>query len=131
MSQVTENKELKLETLKKRSDFLRVAGVRKKWITPAMIIQTSPKPDEVTKDIRVGFTASKKVGNAVVRNRAKRRMREAARRVMIKNACPSHDYVLIARREIEDRPFKDLIRDLKWSLKRLHEGLEDKGSNRH
>ncbi|MBL4603114.1 MAG: ribonuclease P protein component [Emcibacteraceae bacterium] len=131
MSQVTENKELKLETLRKRSDFLRVAAVRKKWITPGMIIQVSPMPDDVKSDIRVGYTASKKVGNAVIRNRAKRRMREVTRQIMAKNACDNHDYVIIARREINDIPFKELIRDLKWSLKRLHDGLEKKRNSIH
>ena len=115
MAEVIENKELKLRTLKKRSDFLRVAEARKKWISPTMIIQTCKKPTECEGDVRVGFTASKKVGNAVIRNKAKRRLREAVKQVLSKAAIKNHDYVIIARREITDHSFKDLIRDLKWS----------------
>ena len=121
MSEGIENKELKLSTLKKRSDFLRVAAARQKWISPTVIIQTSKKPTPEGGDIRVGYTASKKVGNAVFRNKAKRRLREAVKQVLISGAKKDHDYVLIARREISERSFKELIRDLKWSLKRLHD----------
>lgn len=126
MSQVIEDKEQRIETLKKRSDFLRVADMRKKWVTPAMIIQVLPNKNDETQEIRVGFTASKKVGNAVQRNFAKRRMREVAKQVLSKKAREDHDYVLIARREIAEYPFNELIRDLKWALKRLHEGLDAK-----
>ena len=126
MSQAIEIKELKLDMLKKRRDFLRVAEGRKKWITPAMIVQLGSMPANERGDLRVGYTASKKVGNAVKRSRAKRRMREVVRQVFGNCAHAGHDYVLIARREIIDYPFKELIRDLKWALKRLHEERTDK-----
>lgn len=126
MSQVIEDKEQNFETLKKRSDFLRVANMRKKWVTPAIIVQVLSNNGVEQDQIRVGYTASKKVGNAVQRNYAKRRMREVAKQVLTKKARNDHDYVLIARREIDDYPFKELIRDLKWALKRLHEGLDAK-----
>lgn len=117
MGQAVENKDLKLETLKKRSDFLRVAAAGKKWISPPMIIQMSSGENE---EIRVGYTASKKVGNAPIRNRAKRRLREVVRRVMTGSGKCGYDYVIIARRTIDEYPFEALIRDMKWSLKRLH-----------
>ena len=120
MSEVVENKALKLETLKKRSDFLRVASTRKKWITPAMVIQISEAINDDDSKIEVGFTASKKVGNAVARSRAKRRMREVAKKVLIGCGSEKHAYVLIARQEILVCSFYQLIRDLKWALKRLH-----------
>ncbi len=97
---------------------MRVAKSQKKWITPALIIQTCPKEE---KNIRVGYTASKKVGNAVLRNKAKRRMRELVKQVFTKSGRIGYDYVLIARPGITQASFKDLIRDLKWSLKRLHD----------
>ena len=120
MSEVVENKALKLETLKKRSDFLRVASTRKKWITPAMVIQISDLINDDDSKIEVGFTASKKVGNAVARSRAKRRMREVAKKVLTGCGSEKHAYVLIARQEILVYSFDQLIRDLKWALKRLH-----------
>ena len=91
-----------------------------------MIVQFGSMPEDETSELRVGYTASKKVGNAVIRNRAKRRMREVTRQVLGKFAHAGHDYVIIARREITDYPFKELIRDLKWALKRLHEDTTKK-----
>lgn len=69
--------------------------------------------------MRVGFTASKKVGNAVRRNRAKRRLRALADDVLRQRGQSGHDYVLIARRDTVDRDFNDLRDDLHFSLKRL------------
>ena len=126
MSQVIEEKEQKFDTLKNRSDFLRVAGMRQKWVTPAMIIQVLSNRNNDSEEVRVGYTASKKVGNAVQRNFAKRRMREVAKKVFPNKAKEGHYYVLIARREISEYSFNELIRDLKWALKRLHEGLDAK-----
>ncbi len=128
MTQVIENKGLKIETLKKRSDFLRIAGAGQKWVTPAMIVQTCENSAVDGDVIRVGFTASKKVGNAVKRNHAKRRLREAAKQVMKISADKNHDYVLIARHQIAEIKFKELIRDLKWALKRLHKAAGKSGS---
>ena len=72
--------------------------------------------------IRVGFTASRKVGNAVARNRARRRLREAARRVLPVVAAPGRDYVLIGRRTTLERPFPLLLADLETALCRLGAG---------
>jgi ribonuclease P protein component len=69
--------------------------------------------------MRVGFTASRKVGNAVVRNRAKRRLRAAAAQVLPEQGRPGSDYVLIARAGTTDRPFSELIADLERALRRL------------
>lgn len=73
----------------------------------------------VAGNIGVGFTASKKVGKAVVRNRARRRLKEAARLVLPVCAQPGHDYVLVARKETPARDFADLIADLRSALDRL------------
>jgi len=110
-----------LERLRRRTDFLRVAAGRRKWVTPSLILQTLPReaPDPVSEILGVGFTATRKVGNAVVRNRARRRLRAAAAAVMGHNAAPGFDYVLIARAETSKRPYGMLIGDLETALRRL------------
>jgi ribonuclease P protein component len=125
MSQAIENKDINISTLKKRSDFLRVAGLRKKWISKAMVVQVAAKPDDLKDGIRVGYTASKKVGNAILRNKAKRRLREVVKEVMATDAKLNYDYVIIARKEITEHPFNELIRDLKWCLRKLHDNKSE------
>ena len=110
--------------LKRRAEFLRVAATRRKWAAPGLILQVAPaEPQEeissAAPSIRVGFTCSKKVGNAVARNRAKRRLRAAAREVMAVEGTPSHDYVLIGRQETLRRPYSLLLQDLRTALKRV------------
>ena len=109
--------------LKRRAEFLRVAASRRKWAAPGLILQAAPaepQADEASAHaIRVGFTCSKKVGNAVARNRAKRRLRAAAREVIGLEAAPSHDYVLIGRTETLRRPYALLLQDLRTALKRV------------
>ena len=109
--------------LKRRAEFLRVAATRRKWAAPGLILQAAPAvPQEDTSaapSIRVGFTCSKKVGNAVARNRAKRRLRAAAREIMAVEGTPSHDYVLIGRQETLRRPYSLLLQDLRTALKRV------------
>jgi ribonuclease P protein component len=69
--------------------------------------------------MRVGFTASKKVGNAVARNRAKRRLRALAQEILAAHGAPGHDFVLIARGETLVRDYANLKQDLTAGLKRL------------
>jgi ribonuclease P protein component len=73
--------------------------------------------------VRVGFTASRKVGNAVVRNRAKRRLRAVAARVLSDMGRPGTDYVLIARAATAERPFAALLDDLEAALRRVAPGV--------
>jgi len=110
-----------LERLKRRADFLRVAGGRRKWVTPGLILQTLARAPAggVSEGIRIGFTATRKIGNAVVRNRARRRLRAAAASVMAGHAVAGFDYVLIARAETPKRPYAALIDDLEIALRRL------------
>ena len=117
--------------LKRRPDFLRVAGGRQKWVAPGLILQAlrqhdaDPATDDDTRPARVGFTASAKVGNAVTRNRARRRLRAAAAAVLPRHARPAHDYVLIARAGTLTRRFSDLLADIETGLKRLGLYRED------
>jgi ribonuclease P protein component len=114
----------RLGRLMQRKDFLRVAGGRRKWVAPGLILQALAAPETAeagahAEGRRVGFTASKKVGNAVARNRAKRRLRAAVQQVMTEHAASAHDYVVIARNETPDRPYTSLVAELELALKRL------------
>jgi ribonuclease P protein component len=108
---------LHIERLKKRPDFLACAQ-GPSCAKGAIVIQARPRADE-NPLIRAGFTATRKIGNAVVRNRAKRRMREAARLVLPEMAHPGFDYVFIARGGMTTRPWDRLLDDVKSALLRL------------
>jgi len=112
---------LRLETLKNRRDFLAAARAGKA-VTAGMIVQRRRRrTDEAGEaDIRVGYTASKKVGNAVLRNRAKRRMRAVMRDVLGETELSGVDIVLIARSGATvDRPYDALRGDLEYALRKL------------
>lgn len=111
----------RLERLKRRADFLRVAGTGRKAVAPSLVLQVAPQPEDCRSGtgIRVGFTASRRVGGAVVRNRAKRRLRAAAANVLPYEGRPQIDYVLIARAGTADRPFPALVADLRSALRRV------------
>ena len=113
-----------LQRLKTRRQFLHVAGAGRKWVAPGLILQVCPhEEDDASADeaegLRVGFTVSRKVGGAVVRNRARRRLRQAAERVMPDHAATGRDYVLIGRGTTVERRFEDLVADLETALARL------------
>jgi len=118
-----------LDRLKKRSEFLAVAGTNRRYTTPGLVLQAR----QTTSDehvgigelraqrsaVRVGFTATKKVGNAVVRNRARRRLRAAVAEVMDGFTARPADLVLVARQGTITRPYGDLKNDLRLALKKL------------
>jgi ribonuclease P protein component len=108
----------RLIRLKTRAEFLRVAAMRARAVRPGLILQAAPRPAAI-EGIRVGFTASRRVGNAVARNRAKRRLRAAATAILPQHGRPGVDYVLIARGETETRIYLDLLADLDGALRQL------------
>jgi ribonuclease P protein component len=97
-----------LRRLVARSQFLAVAATRRKCARAGVVLQIRTRNDG-DPAIGVGFTATKKVGNAVVRNRARRRLREAARAVLPRLGVAGSDYVAIARAETGETPFLELI----------------------
>ncbi len=106
------------ERLRKRADFLDVAaGARSP--AAAFVLQSRERAD--TGPPRVGFTVSKKVGNAVERNRVRRRLREIVRLSDAARLRPGNDYVLIGRRAALDQPFARLIEDFCRALERIHQ----------
>lgn len=129
MSDVLTETPLKFERLRKRADFL-LAAKAPALSRGAVFIQMRKRPDE-DPVVRVGFTATKKIGGAVERNRAKRRLREAARLVLPLHARPSHDYVFIARGGTGSREWGRLLDDVKTALISLaaeHDGVRSKVS---
>jgi ribonuclease P protein component len=123
MARDTEHAEITLRgrlwnTLPKRSDFLRISAAGIRRVTPGFILQTAPKGDTAT-PVRVGFTASRKVGNAVARNRVKRRLRALADKVIPEAADPARDYVFIGRGETLKIDFATMERDLRKALAKL------------
>jgi ribonuclease P protein component len=110
-----------MERLKRRTDFrAAAAGVRAH--AGAFVVQARARGDGTA--VRVGFTVSKQVGNAVERNRVRRRLREVVRLApgteRCAALCAGHDYVLIGRRAALQLPFGDMVRELDTALRRIH-----------
>ena len=111
-----------LARLKRRRDFLRVAAKGRKAARDGLVLQGAATPTDAAGPARVGFTVSRKVGNAVARNRARRRLRAVAELILRRHATPGHDYVLIGRKATLDRGFDALCRDCEQALQRLRQG---------
>ncbi|EYD73430.1 Ribonuclease P protein component [Limimaricola hongkongensis DSM 17492] len=108
-----------MDKMRKRPDFLRAARALRQGTT-GFHLQGNPR-DDGSDAVRVGFTCSKKVGNAVARNRAKRRLREVARKVLPERGRAGWDYVLIGRAEVTaTHDIEQMARDLEWALGRVH-----------
>lgn len=106
-----------LERLTKRSEFLAVSKTGEKWVTPAFIIQVYHRALEGPS--RYGITASRKVGGAVERNRAKRRLRSLIRGILPLLECSGTDYVFIARQEVLKRNFALMGQELNQAIIKL------------
>ncbi len=105
-----------MDRLRQRADFLAVAnGARVS--SAAFALQTRRRDDQGP--IRVGFTVTKKNGNAPQRNRIRRRLREVVKRLDVMSLRPHHDYVLVGRREALTRDFAVMLDDLRSALRRL------------
>jgi ribonuclease P protein component len=107
----------RLGRLPNRRDFLRVQAGRR-CAMPGFVLQAAPT-DRPQPLVRVGFTVSRKVGNAVARNRVRRRLREIAGMVIPGEARPDLDYVLVGRQAALARDFGVLRQELLEALKRL------------
>jgi ribonuclease P protein component len=111
-----------VERLKRRSDFLAAAKALH-CARGAVVVQARARKDG-DDALRLGFTATRRIGGAVVRNRAKRRLREAARLLAPLHAMDGCDYVFIARAGTASRPWDRLLDDMKTALIRLGGDLE-------
>jgi len=105
-----------MDRLRQRADFLAVAnGARANGA--AFVLQARARDDDGP--IRVGFTVTKKNGNAPQRNRIRRRLRELVKRLDVISMRPHHDYVLVGRRAALDRDFATMLDDLRSAFRRL------------
>lgn len=107
------------DMIRKRADFLR-ANRGKRYVTPGFILLAHPRGDG-TGGVRLGITVTKKIGNAVTRNRMKRRFRALAAQALHENAAAGIDYILIGRQGGIDRDFASMLGDLQRGLKKLSE----------
>lgn len=113
----------KIIILKKRKDFLRAAkGVR--IVVSTAILQAARSLSEKEVPFKIGFTASKKIGKAHIRNRAKRRLRAVVREVFPELALPNVEYVLISRFNTAYCPYQTLKSNIKWALKKTNKILQ-------
>ena len=103
--------------LTRRAEFLHVAGKGRRAPSPGVVLQAFTRDDRGP--ARLGFTVTKKVGNAVIRNRTRRRLREAARIVLAADAVRGVDLVLIGRSETRTRRFTLLVDDLRRVMTKL------------
>lgn len=112
---------VKILTFKKRKDFLRVAASH--FIaTRNVVLQAAPSLSE-TNDFWVGYTATKKIGNAVCRNKSKRRLRAVVRDVFLEYALFHTDYVFVARNTTAYCNFAELKRDIIYALKKINKNF--------
>jgi ribonuclease P protein component len=119
-----------VERIKRRTDFLRAQKGRRQF-AQSLTLELCPSPPGAAPDhCRVGFTATRRIGPAVKRNRAKRRLRAAASAVLPLLARKGHDYVLIAKTATLSRPYPALLADLSNALTAGHAALDAKPIDR-
>jgi ribonuclease P protein component len=137
--------------LKTRPQFLKVAAARRKWVTPGLVLQAARRPhgedraapvarpasgedsaagEEAETEVRVGFTVTRKVGNAVVRNRVKRRLRAAAAEIFPRSGRAGTDYVVVGRAATVSRPYDALCADLEQAIVKLDRAPNKNGEKR-
>ena len=114
--------------LKTRAEFLHVKGGAR-FAAPSLVLQARRRAADTGASpelARFGFTATKSLGGAVLRNRARRRLKEAVRLAGPRHAVEGYDYVLIARAGTVQRRFTELIKDLERALAKVHEPSQAK-----
>ena len=110
------------QTIKDRRDFLSAASQGRKFIASTLILQMHKRPDNhpvIAPEPRFGFTVTKKMGNSVARNRIKRRLREAVRKVSPKHIQAGYDYVIISRNKCLKCDFTEITRDMEFAFSRI------------
>ena len=112
----------KLQSMPARRDFLQARNQGQKALSRGLVIQAKRSGLDIW---RLGLTASRKIGNAVYRNRARRRMRALARLHLAPMARPGVDYVLIARHDTVECDWEDLVNGLTKAIRYLHHKLPD------
>ena len=106
-----------IDRLKGRSDFLRAQGSGRKWVSGTIVLQVAENGLDIA---RYGLTVSKKTDkSAVVRNRIRRRLRAAALEILPLEVKPGLDYVLVGRPAGATKDYAEIIKDLRWCLKRM------------
>ena len=124
-------------TLKKRAEFLRLRGGQR-WSTPICVVETKPTPEgrnhdraapagprpddagETASAARFGFTITRQVGNAVVRNKLRRRLKAIVGQLADGHARPGHDYVIVVRPAAAALSYQDLAKDVSEAFARVH-----------
>ena len=114
-----------MKTIPTRSGFLAARSNGKKALSRGLVIQAVDNSSSVW---RVGLTASKKIGNAVIRNRARRRMRALANIYLAPLAQPGVDYVLIARHDTVTADWQDMAKGLQKAIRYLHRSINQGGT---
>lgn len=112
---------VKIHTFKKRKDFLRVAASY--YIATHNVVLQATRSLSQSDDFWVGYTATKKIGNAVCRNKSKRRLRAVVHEVLIKNARSHTDYVFVARNSTAFCNYEELKRDVIYALKKINKNF--------
>lgn len=107
---------MKILSLKKRQEFVDISNKGVKVAAKGLVLQALKVEDGEDSSLHIGYTATKRVGNAVIRNRIKRRLRSLAAKIMPHSASCDYKYVLIGRVSTIDRGFSDLEKDLKFAL---------------
>tara|TARA_B100000900_G_C20454882_1_gene664740 strand:- start:189 stop:596 length:408 start_codon:yes stop_codon:yes gene_type:complete len=120
-----------LHTLRVRRDFLAVAKGDKQVRRGLVLQARSRRPDTRINAaaIRFGLTATKKIGNAVIRNRTRRRLRVLAHEILSAHGQPGYDYVLIGRAATKHRTWEGLRTDLRSALKKVHKAKPKKAES--